>query len=189
MHRILFIFLLSTLLSCQNQDQSMPPEKKEALLKTSQEASQKLMKELKTQLVNTMKAGGPPAALEVCHTQAPLIAIGNSTEKMTLRRTSLKPRNPSNAPKAYEKQILEQWQNAPQAIQAKHQIIQTEFGPSSLYMQPITIQKACLQCHGSSDTIHPEVAKKLNTLYPQDQATGYKEGDLRGAVVVEIALE
>ncbi|MGM0774574.1 MAG: c-type heme family protein, partial [Pseudomonadota bacterium] len=39
-----------------------------------------------------------------------------------------------------------------------------------------------LGCHGKS--IDPEVKAKLDELYPEDQATGFSEGDLRGAFVV-----
>ena len=40
----------------------------------------------------------------------------------------------------------------------------------------------CLQCHGQS--IAPDVREKLSGLYPEDKATGYREGDIRGAFVV-----
>jgi hypothetical protein len=40
----------------------------------------------------------------------------------------------------------------------------------------------CLGCHGKN--IAPEVQAKLDELYPEDQATGFSEGDLRGAFVI-----
>ena len=48
-------------------------------------------------------------------------------------------------------------------------------------------QKACLACHGSD--IAPAVSKKIATLYPNDQATDFKLGDIRGAFVVKKAIE
>ena len=37
-------------------------------------------------------------------------------------------------------------------------------------------------CHGG--TLDPEVTAKLKELYPQDAATGFKVGDLRGAFTI-----
>ena len=38
----------------------------------------------------------------------------------------------------------------------------------------------CLACHGLKEQISPEVQAQLDRLYPEDQATGFNEGDLRG---------
>ena len=54
-------------------------------------------------------------------------------------------------------------------------------------MKAIPIGGLCLQCHGTA--IAPELAEKLSELYPEDKATGYREGDMRGAFVVTRRLE
>jgi hypothetical protein len=54
-------------------------------------------------------------------------------------------------------------------------------------MKAIPTGAVCLACHG--ETIAPPIAAKINELYPQDQATGFREGDLRGAFVVTKTLE
>jgi hypothetical protein len=43
---------------------------------------------------------------------------------------------------------------------------------------------ACLSCHGKKEDLDPEVLDQLNELYADDRATGFSEGDLRGAFVV-----
>jgi len=48
-------------------------------------------------------------------------------------------------------------------------------------MKVIPTAEVCLKCHGS--TLAPGVDKVLSELYPQDKATGYKKGDIRGAFV------
>jgi hypothetical protein len=53
-------------------------------------------------------------------------------------------------------------------------------------LRPITIGKPCLACHGDPATIDPAVRKVLAGRYPHDQAVGYKEGDLRGAISVTV---
>lgn len=40
----------------------------------------------------------------------------------------------------------------------------------------------CLMCHG--EHIEPAVHARIGGRYPGDEATGYKEGDLRGAFSV-----
>jgi hypothetical protein len=49
-------------------------------------------------------------------------------------------------------------------------------------MKAIPTGEVCLKCHGTQ--IAPEVSQVLASLYPEDRATGYKEGDIRGAFVV-----
>ena len=46
------------------------------------------------------------------------------------------------------------------------------------YVEPIVLQPLCLTCHG--DSLAPEVAARIQDLYPQDRAVGYEVGDLRG---------
>ncbi len=50
-------------------------------------------------------------------------------------------------------------------------------------MKEIITQPLCLVCHG--ETIAPAVREALVEHYPQDQAMGFKAGDLRDAFSVE----
>ncbi len=45
-----------------------------------------------------------------------------------------------------------------------------------------TAEKPCLACHGGK--IQIKVTETLDKLYPQDQARGYKAGDIRGAFTI-----
>ena len=56
------------------------------------------------------------------------------------------------------------------------------------YLRPLLVQRACLACHGDPATFSPEVRAVLARRYPQDRATGYAVGDLRGAVSVRVPL-
>jgi hypothetical protein len=51
---------------------------------------------------------------------------------------------------------------------------------------PITLAANCLACHGSPDTIDPVVKAALAAKYLKDQATGFKEGDIRGWIWGEV---
>ena len=46
------------------------------------------------------------------------------------------------------------------------------------YMEPIIVKPLCLHCHGKS--LSPAVKSELKESYPQDKATGFSVGDLRG---------
>ena len=52
------------------------------------------------------------------------------------------------------------------------------------YVEPIRIKPPCLACHGAS--LAPATADELAERYPEDQATGYKLGELRGLFWAEV---
>jgi hypothetical protein len=41
-------------------------------------------------------------------------------------------------------------------------------------------------CHGPKEQLIPEVKEQLAKLYPEDSATGFSEGELRGWFWVEL---
>jgi hypothetical protein len=50
----------------------------------------------------------------------------------------------------------------------------------SAALLPIKLQAQCLMCHGPEEQIVPEIKAQLAKLYPDDRATGFEEGELRG---------
>ena len=54
------------------------------------------------------------------------------------------------------------------------------------YLRPILVEPACLLCHGAEEELDPEVRRRLAERYPEDRATGFAEGDLRGAFSVRV---
>jgi hypothetical protein len=149
---------------------------------------------LQGELGAAMKAGGPVNAIGVCNTRAPAIAADLSKKNnWKVARTSLKPRNTKNAPDAWETRVLNEFEarkakgEDPAGIE--HAEIVTNGGKREFrYMKAIAIapDAPCLGCHGGK--IDPAVSAKLKTLYPQDQATGYNTGDLRGAFTLRHSL-
>ena len=59
---------------------------------------------------------------------------------------------------------------------------ETGGGAEYRFMKAIPTGALCLACHGK--VLAPEVAAQIESLYPEDKATGFSEGDLRGAFVV-----
>jgi hypothetical protein len=145
--------------------------------------------ELKGRLVSAIKEGGPIHAIPVCSEQAPLIAANFSAENgWRVARTSLKLRNPGNAPDPWEKKVLESFEARKAAGEGPQEIEYSEVVQQGdvfvfRYMKAIpTVAAPCLMCHGES--IDKPLAAKLDEFYPEDQARGYKAGDIRGAFTI-----
>jgi hypothetical protein len=145
---------------------------------------------LKGELEKAMQAGGPVAAIEVCHSKAPAIAKDLSNKYgVEVHRTSLKPR--ATAPQDWEIPVLTAFDERrakgedPNAIEF-HQVSEIDGKPHLRYMKAIGTLPVCLNCHG--EDIKPEVKAKLEALYPEDKATGYKAGELRGAFSITAPL-
>ncbi len=149
---------------------------------------------LKNELMAAMKSGGPVAAVQVCKTIAPAMAEASSKAMgLKVGRTALKVRNPANAPDAFEKRVLEDFVAKIAAggdpAKLEHAETVTENGQKLFrYMKAIpTAAVPCLTCHGSD--LAPDLKAEIDKLYPSDQATGFKAGDLRGAFTVTEELE
>lgn len=146
---------------------------------------------LKTALVAQIKSGGAASAIPVCQTIAPALAAeASSKHKLTVRRTALKVRNQSNKPDAFETRVLKEFVEKLAAgadpATLEHAETVTDNGKSMFrYLKAIpTAAEPCLACHGSD--LKEDVKAELAKLYPEDQATGFKAGDLRGAFSVVI---
>ncbi|GAB6042307.1 Tll0287-like domain-containing protein [Endothiovibrio diazotrophicus] len=155
----------------------------------SKAAVQQFFGELKGELMKAMKEGGPVNAIGVCSAKAPGIAHQISVEKgWKVGRTSLKLRNPANAPDAWERSVLEKFEARKAAgedpkTMAYAEVVEQDGQKVFRFMKAIpTAEKPCLACHG--ENLKPAVAAKLDELYPQDQARGYHAGDIRGAFTI-----
>ncbi|HEB57390.1 MAG TPA: DUF3365 domain-containing protein [Gammaproteobacteria bacterium] len=144
------------------------------------------MGELKQALKSALKSGGPIAGVEVCSKVAPAIAAAQSHKTgWRVGRTSLRPRNPNNAPDAWEKRVLKKFEARKAAGEDPkkmefYEVTKLKGKPVFRYMKAIpTAQKPCLACHGRN--IKAGVIKKLDQHYPDDRARGYQAGDIRGA--------
>lgn len=119
--------------------------------------------------------------------------IANSFSLMTghsLKQTSLKLRNPSNAPDEWEMKVLKLFGSLeyPRDV-GFGEILGINDKKIYRYMKPIYVEKACLQCHGKREKIRPEIRQFLEMRYPYDVAFGYKEGELRGGISITLSME
>jgi hypothetical protein len=156
-------------------------------------ATQKLGGALKSALQEAMGNGGPLGAITVCHDETGVITEKICEEEgLIVGRTSLKFRNPSNAPDGWEKAGLAVFE-AKVAAGENHQdlemwttVTDADGGRTFRYLKAIGTGPLCLNCHG--EELAPDLASTLGELYPGDQARGFAVGDLRGAFTVTLEL-
>jgi len=157
-------------------------------LEASRETAKEFMQTLKKELQTSMQEGGPVNAVSVCNLIAPAIANTYSVRHgWEVGRTSLKLRNPNNAPDAWERSVLEAFEERKLAGEAPaqmefYEVVRVDGDRQLRYMKAIPVSGPCLACHGETpDSI---VKTRIEKLYPLDQALGYREGDIRGAFTI-----
>ncbi len=134
---------------------------------------------LKVRLQTAMQAGGPAAALEACNHDASEIAKRAQVEGIKVGRTSHRLRNPSNAPPAWAAKYVSQ--AAGKRLDKVPGRMTVDLGDGKRgYLEMIGTATMCLSCHGPSNDLDPALKTRLAQLYPKDQATGFRSGDVRG---------
>jgi len=149
---------------------------------------EEFMGQLKGELESAMKAGGPVNAISVCKEKAPVMAKDLSAKYgWKISRTSLKTRNSSNAPDAWERKVLNDFETRKANGEdvdpmAYFEAVNDNGKKSFRFMKAIPTVEVCLKCHGTE--VAPEVIAKLREAYPDDKATDFKLGNLRGAFTI-----
>ena len=147
-----------------------------ALLSKSREITAQFATEMQAALQSSMAAGGPVGAIGACRDVAPGIAARLSEESgAEVSRTSLRVRNPDNAADEWQVSNLLRMDDDP-SIQ---ELYETTDDGSFRYLKAIPTAGLCLNCHGS--VLAPEIQAAIDENYPDDMATGYYLGDVRGA--------
>lgn len=183
--------LAAVLLAACAQDMPQPAAT-DAALEQAKAAAMAFSGRLRNQLQSAMAEGGPIAAVEVCHTEAPRIAAAVMTEygvRMGRVAAPGRNRNPAHAADDWTLTTLEAFQQAVDGgATAGEQIAvmreQLPDGVALRMMRGIATEPVCLTCHGAAVT--PEVRETILARYPDDGATGFAVGDLRGALWVEV---
>lgn len=147
--------------------------------------------ELKAALKAAISSGGLANGVQVCQQQAPLIAQKWSTDGWQIGRTSLKVRNSDNSTDDWEQKILQDYADKLASGSAPAQlkyaeVVSSDNGEVFRYMQPIMLDTLCVACHGSQ--LAEPVKQQIQQYYPNDLATGYNPGELRGAFTLKKQL-
>ena len=138
-----------------------------------------LMQEVLLQnVMQATKVGGPAFAVAFCNERAmPLTDSLSERYNCRIQRISAKYRNQANKPTENDEAVLLQLNTS----NATKPILKSENG-ERIYYKPIKIaMPACLNCHGNEGKeIALQTMEAIRKKYPDDLATGYKEGDFRG---------
>lgn len=126
---------------------------------------------------SAVEQGGIEYAVDFCNLNAFSITDSLSKEYSAhITRLSDKNRNPSNAISSESDATA--WEKI-QSEQAA--FTQAADDGTVYYYKPIyTAMPTCIKCHGTADDITESVAEVIREKYPNDLATGYHLGDLRG---------
>jgi hypothetical protein len=135
-------------------------------------------------LMGAIMESGTAHALTFCNVQAmPLTDSMSKVHNATITRVSDKPRNPKNVANAKELEQIEYYKGLVAEGKTGKDIqpnVEME-GNQVHFYYPILTNEMCLQCHGvKNEVVQPETLAMLSELYPEDKATGYGDGEVRG---------
>lgn len=136
-------------------------------------AKDALFTKLSGKLMETMAQNGPVAAIAVCNQEAPKIAAQVAEQQgVQIGRVGVRLRNPNNAAPDWATELIAAKTNTPTFLKLAD-------GKDAALL-PIKLQATCLMCHGPKEQIAADVLAEIAKLYPDDQATGFQEGEIRG---------
>ena len=163
-------------------------------LEAARQTVQRFKDRLKGELAAAIKSEGAANAISLCQTIAPDISTELSDNSgFEVLRTALRLRNPENAAGPWELEVLKAFQEkaagGADADKLEHfaEVVTPEGDRLWRYMRGIQTGEVCLACHGTD--VKPDVKAELVRYYPDDKATGFKLGELRGAFSLVKLLE
>ncbi len=143
------------------------------------QAKDAMFEELSGTLMGAIRDSGAAEAIDVCRCEAPQIATRVSKEQgVTIGRTSFRLRNPKNTPPAWAASLVE-------AQAADNAYVVGADGRLGVLL-PIRLQNPCLTCHGDPASVADDVKAQIERWYPDDEALGFAQGDLRGYFWIEV---
>lgn len=163
-------------------------EAKAHLMYQAHEAIAPIKKNFKDALTQALGKAGAAKAIDKCKVDSAKLTSGPSVsgiETIEVGRTSLKLRNPKNAPRDWMKPHLNKFKDWKPGDSIEKRLL-INLGPHRYgYLEPIYVQGICLSCHGKFVTT--DIKKEIAEHYPQDEAMGYEFGALRGFFWAELS--
>lgn len=140
------------------------------------ELKKTMMAELKAKL-----AESPVSAIEFCSKNA-LTITGNIAKKhnLNIKRVSEKNRNIANTADTTDKKALALFADAMKKNGKPGEFLVVD----GKFYEPMVTNDMCMVCHGKEETMTKPVLDKIKQIYPNDKATGYGIGELRGVIAV-----
>jgi hypothetical protein len=146
---------------------------------------------LSVKLQKAIKEEGIGGAINYCNLAAlPLTDSLSKLHNATIRRAATAFRNPANQADKLEEGLLQHFaalKLSGKDISTTDTVVYLQNG-RVLFAKPILLQAQCVACHGTpGETMSFEADSLIKTRYPNDRATGFAAGDLRGLWSISIA--
>jgi len=141
-------------------------------------ATNALVAEMMGELMAALDAGDASAAIGVCREKAPTVGAHVSDQYgVKIGRTSHKLRNPANVAPAWADPYVKELVADPTYLAGPN----GEMGA----LLPIQLKADCQMCHGPAEMIDDDIRAAIAEHYPDDQAVGFADGELRGWFWIE----
>ncbi|CAB9541252.1 hypothetical protein BROOK1789B_1777 [Bathymodiolus brooksi thiotrophic gill symbiont] len=160
----------------------MKATKKQKLSKEAIDLVKQFGNALKPALKKAIKTKGLEHAVEFCAVKAPEITkkINQQNKEWTIKRVSLKNRNPSAKPDNWERKVLKMFDKRQSNGESAKKMAYSEMVNGEFrFMKAQGVQGVCLSCH--SKNIAKNIKSAIDKHYPNDKAIGYSLGQIRGA--------
>lgn len=179
--RILMVTGLGLLAASCASEKAQGPEP--AFVQEATQLADTYQANLQAELSAAMKQVGPVGAIGVCQSVAPAIAADLSSKgDLAVSRIARRNRNPDNAVPTELDALYQKLEREP-LRDGKPHVVSATIGEREVFMRALPMKdQPCSQCHGTS--IAPDVKAAIAASYPDDRATGFAAGDLRGAMLV-----
>ncbi|KPJ89372.1 MAG: hypothetical protein AMS18_12505 [Gemmatimonas sp. SG8_17] len=178
---------------CASEAPHLSMEEETQISAIGQESAQLLAASLVTNLSAAIQEGGLTHAVDFCSSEAIRLTADVQDQLgrgLVIKRTTFKFRNPANAPDDLEAAALHYFEST---LHEKDSLpsyyVQRVSTDEFRYYQPLLVNQLCLQCHGNPGEIDPAVMQQLRARYPDDRATGYASGELRGLIRVSVPAQ
>lgn len=169
----------------------VPVEEAERAMVLGAPAASALAEGLMGRLGQAIDEEGLEGATAFCIEAAiPLTAEIQAAQEggLGLKRATLRWRNPANSPDEWEERVLRYLEAMedldPESVPGEL----TARGPGGTlrYYRTLRMAPMCLSCHGDEEDMDEGVRGLLREHYPNDRATGYGPGEVRGVIRIEV---
>jgi hypothetical protein len=175
---VIFFTLLAAGCRVKDSANELQVANADSLINLGNEITQATFESLRGELQKALQDGGIENALRYCNVKAvPLTDSLSRLHDVSLVRISNKNRNPDNSASNFETELINRYEEeienrVPQLIKSGNAII---------YYKPIIAQAMCLNCHGTpGESLLLDNHSLIKSLYPNDKAIDYREGNVRG---------